>query len=245
MLFDNDVQKEFKLLSILSILTIVLITLGSSNSMYNAISGMWVSLSLMMFYIYKRDKIIYKDVVLIDTKELLLLKKFFIVITIVLSLVIHYYNIYRDSHDRTSLIYPIDNDKLMGVYTTKERAHLVEEFLDKLEYKLKDRELFISGKISTVYYLLNKPAPLKHIWAVSVMNKKYFKNDFNIYASDRLPVIARAKYSVSTHKWPYDKIELFYGGARVDNTKVVQKFIKEYHYKVVWENEYFEILDYK
>jgi hypothetical protein len=243
-IFDKNENDKFKFLAILSLLYLALIPLGSDNGIYNAIYGMWLAFPLVIIYMSKKNSLDFKNVIVLDNKVLRYNKILFITVTIIFSLYTKYHYTYRDDENRLSLRYPLVHHKLSGVFTTKQRAEVVNEFFNELSKKLKnDRELFVYEKIATTYYIMTKPAPLSHVWAVVHMDSQKFKNEFLKYANEKLPIIARAKYSVSTFDWPYDYVKLSKAKNKEKNRKIVENFMKNKKYKKVWENEYFEIWD--
>jgi len=241
--FDKNIKSDFKILSIFSFLFIVLAPLGSGNGIFNARFGMWLIMPLVMIYFSNTNVLKIGNKVFLDSGALEWSKKLFVIVTLFFSIVTKYHYTYRDSNDRFEMLYPIHFKKLNYIYTTKQRAKLVEDFLLALEKYSKNRKLFAYEKITILYYLLDKTSYLSHPWAVDHMNPKQFNKEFLSFAKNNMPIMAVSKYSVSTFDWPYDKKLLSNKYNSKLNRKVVKDFMKNNNYKLIWQNEYFEIWD--
>lgn len=244
-ILDKKTPLSFKLLAMLAFLFLALVPLGSGNGIRNMIHGLWLAMPLTLLY-FAREKELYFYRWEVGTKQgFIWTKQLFIMVTLVYSLVVAYGYTYRDSSNRFGMRYPMDHPKLKGVFTTEKRAKVIQELLDNLEPLVKNKEMFVYEKISTISYLLDKGSPLSHPWAVDHMNPIQFKKEFEEYTKKTLPIIVRAKYSVSSRDWPYDKKDLLKGIDKEQNRVVVEAFMRNNKYSLVWENEYFEIWDYK
>ena len=242
-LFDKNVKVDFKVLSVFSFLFIILAPLGSNNGIFNARFGMWLIMPLAMIYFSNTNVLKIGSKIFLDVNALEWSKKLFVIVTLFFSIVTKYHYTYRDSKDRFEMVYPIHFKKLNYIYTTKKRAKLVEEFLLALEKYSKNKKLFAYEKIAILYYLLDKVCYLSHPWAVNYMRPQQFKKEFLTFAKNNMPIIAVSKYSVSTFNWPYDKKPLYDKYNSKLNIKVVKDFMKNNDYKLIWQNEYFEIWD--
>jgi hypothetical protein len=199
---------------------------------------------ILIIYLFQKNKISIGNYLLLDGEKVSFFRNLFIIVTLTFSLYQKYLYTYRDSSNRFAMTYPINFEKLDGVYTTQKRARLVEELLLALQKRLSiKRQLFVSEKMSTLYYLLNQTPPLSHPWAVDHINHNKFKREFLDYTKKTLPIVARAKYSVSTFNWPYDKVRLNNAIDANKNRELLNNFMKQNNYKKIWENEYFEIWD--
>ncbi len=241
--FDKNSPKELKLMTVLAFLYLALIPLGSGNGIRNAVHGAWLAMPLVLIYFASIGEISLRNKVVVDAKSFDYIKKLFIFITLVFSLVTAYEYSYRDSNDRFAMIHSMDHPKLKGTFTTEKRAKVVEEILSFLEPIAKNRELFAYGKISTISYLLDKGSPLSHPWAVDHLSAKKFEDEFVPYFEQNKPLVVRARYSVSSFEWPYDKRPLDPGKDKEANRILVDKVLANYDYEIIWSNEYFEVLD--
>jgi hypothetical protein len=232
---------KLKILSVLSLMFVGLIPLGSDNGVYNSIYGMWLIMPIVILYFANQKYLQVKRYTIINENLFNFLKTTFILSTLLFSLHLKFHSTYRDSNNRLSLCYGIDNNKLSYTYTTKNRAKVVNEFIDKLKKYTHNRELFLYDKIAIFYYILNKPVPLSHPWAVNKLQNDEFQKEFLKYAIKNLPIIANPKYSVSNTVWPQVKEPLPH--MYYKNRDTIKNFMTKFNYHKVWENDFFEIWD--
>ena len=57
-----------------------------------------------------------------------------------------------------------------------------------------------------------------------------------------LPVIIRAKRNTAIFEWPNSRTGLRISRQYIENRKIMEYFIQAYHYKLIWENNFFQIL---
>jgi hypothetical protein len=239
---DKKTLASLKLLAMLAFLFLALIPLGSGNGIRNMIHGVWLAMPLALLYLsIEKELYLYRWKVGSE-QNFIWIKQLFIIVTLGYSLVVAYGYTYRDSN-RLSMLYTVDHSKLKGVFTTEKRANIIQELLVKLEPLVKNREMFVYEKLSTLAYLLDKGSALSHPWAVDHLHPYQFKKEFIPYFERTYPIVLRAKYSVSTCEWPYDKKPLLIGKAKELNRQIVEDMLDKYKYKVIWSNVYFEILD--
>lgn len=224
----HEKEKNQKLLIGLSVFIMWASFIGSGNGLYNAIFGSWLSLPLLIYCISRTIKI--------ETPFLKLNEKLFITIIIIstvtlFSLYKSYTYIYRDMHNRSLLTSQVNHPKLKWVFTTKERALVVEEMLKELDnHIIKGDYLLSSSSNALVYYLTNTKPILNAVWTL------YAPKD--ISKLDQFPVILFSKGSTRNRNWPTEK--KLYPQTIISNRQIKQ-LIDKNKYKKVWENDFFEI----
>jgi hypothetical protein len=242
---------EFRLASLIAILILFVAPLGSGNGILNARFGMWLAFPLVLLVIIQTKSF---DVVSIINGErqikvhisqeyIDIIKKFVVLTILVLSLYKGYSFTYRDTANRLNMRYSVDHPMLRGVFTTKARAEVMQELLDKLpEYVSEGDLLFTFEQIPLVIFLTKTQPYLKTPWPMlSTPSQLEATLEHAIKEHPYLPVYVAAKGSTQKFEWPRGKNQLpekeRYGGNRL----IVKKFLKDYDYRMEWENNYFEI----
>jgi len=140
--FNKENQKEFRLISFLAFLVLLLTPLGSNIAIRNSIYGMYLCIPLAYSYILsvKEFKIdirlssesFYKWYLRISKEELKLVKVLVLIFFLFFTTMSAYEFTYRDSDNRMKMLYDVKDPKLKGVFTTQERAIVVQELMDVL-----------------------------------------------------------------------------------------------------------------
>jgi hypothetical protein len=244
-------NKEFRLLAFLSFLILLITPLGSNNGMRNSIYGMWLALSVVFIIILqmkpfsilgtvsdgRQFKIVVKKEYMESAKRLIC------VTTVMLSLFIAYRYSYRDTSNRFALRYSINHPMLRGVFTTKERAEVVEDFLGELpKYVKADDYLFAFEEIPLVHFLTKTRTYLYTPWPMVYMPQQFKEKIDRAKKEHPLPVFVKAKASVADLEWPRSleglrRTEIRY----VENRRIVHQFLRDNNYRKKWENSFFEI----
>lgn len=152
----------------------------------------------------------------------------------------------EESGLRLETTYQLDNS-LATVYTSRDACNLLNPLLAELKrYVKEDEKLFCFHSIAMIHYLTHTQPYLENAWVWTYTSEdmrrhmqKALKNN------QQLPVLVRQKtrmYSFDPDEhWNNDNApELrFHQNEKV---KIINEFIKDYNYSLVWENEAFQIL---
>lgn len=157
---------------------------------------------------------------------------------------------YFDAGSRLEKRYLIDNP-LATTYTTKRNAELLSPMLHELaKYVKSDDYLLCFQSIPMVHFLTHTRPYLYNpwVWSYDPSNlKKQMEVAEREY--DKLPVIVRDKSHLpSWYKYDENWNNELYPDDYVHKKKrviCINQFIRKHHYKVVWENEVFQILKVK
>jgi hypothetical protein len=243
---------EFRLLVMLSFLILVIAPLGSNNGMRNAVYGMWIALPVVFMTILQLRPFSISGVITGGRKFIIDIKAGFcnaikqlVVLTIILlSLYLTFTYTCRDSSNRLAMRYSVAHPMLRGVYTTKERADVLQGLLIELSKHAKKGDcLFAFEGIPLVHFVTKTRPYLYCPWPIQyppqVLKAKLTRA---IRERPYLPLFTRAKASTSKFEWPNDVDELRDGGRPYsENRKIVHQFLSDYDYYKEWENSFFEI----
>jgi len=169
-------------------------------------------------------------------------KRLAIVGVIMLALASCYRYTYRDTSDRLAMRYSIDHPMLRGIYTTKERAQVVQELLNELEKHVSPGDVLLGYRTATTLYYLTETIPyLYNPWPFLYQPeqlKYYLKKAESEHLS--LPVVARSKYSLRAFEWPLEyRVED--SDNFQENWDVLEDFLTRHAYEKTWENNTFEV----
>lgn len=234
-------ENEFKVLSFIALLVLFLTPLGSNLGINNSLYGMYLGLPIAIgtFFSIKEFSFPWGGV---TKKELHILRVFLVLVLIGVMLKATYFFTYRETKYREELIYQVRHEKLRGVYTTKERAHVVQELVDALSnYAREDDYLLAYEQIPMIYFLTKTRPYLYGSWPMLYAPER-FANMLKKAQSEKneLPVIVRAKGSTEHSLWPRTK-KLSLEPKFVEIRAIMTVFIAKNDYKLAWENSFFEI----
>jgi hypothetical protein len=175
-------------------------------------------------------------------------QKAFLVFAVITGLYFCYYYPFFDWRDRRLMTHGFTSTQLKGIYTTKGRADAVNELITATTRYANPGTLLlayddipmINYASQTIPYMNNSmpwlyPSPLfeKELNAAKEYHKK-------------LPVIVKQKVKTfgDGSEWPEKLLPQPYEEWDVNQgrNKVMNQFIKENNYKIVWASDYFEIL---
>jgi hypothetical protein len=248
-------KKQLPLLSLISLLLLIITPLGSGNGMLNAIYGMWLAIPISLIFLlgftgldleidlHIKNTILQKfrlELSKIETKKVVCL---ILISFLSFSLVSAYQYTYRDSADRFEMVYTVNHPSLKYVFTTEERAHVIQGLVDELpHYIKKDDYVLAYENIPMVYYLTGSRPYLDNSWP-DLYIPDQFSDKLNQSMKEKgvLPVIVRAKFNTRSFNWP-DNTALPEDESSRINRDTLERFIAVRNYTPAWNNEFFEIL---
>ncbi|KNZ69121.1 hypothetical protein Tfer_2225 [Thermincola ferriacetica] len=240
-------QQELRPVALVALLILILAPLGSNVALRNSIYGMYLAIPLVFAFCARIKEIKISTGPLglrVNKSELNLLKAVATLLFVFFTLQSAYYYTYRDASDRFKMAYPVQHERLKGVFTTRERAQVVQELLDELPHYVKEGDYLLAyEQISLVYFLTKTKPYLYSAWPMLYGPDK-FREALEKAEKERpyLPVIVRAKGNTEDFDWPKSKSPLVQTVYHVENRKTMERFIREKQYKTVWQNSFFEIL---
>lgn len=223
------------------------VPLGSDNGITNARHGLWLALPLVMqelwllrsFNLQKDPRASFDGPI---SDEVRLFRSIVVVALVVLSLGSAYRYSYRDTADRASMRFSVDHPKLKGIFTTEERAQVVQELLDELGKHVSSGDYLLGyHNVSTVYYLTGTLPYLYNAWPFLYQPSALaYYLDKAVSERASLPVAVGSKYSLQNFEWPIEKY-INQSDEYQRNREIIASFLVKNHYVKTWENEIFEI----
>jgi len=252
---SNDLR--FRLISFVSLLILVITPLGSGNGLLNSVYGIWLPIPIAFMYILKLKElnIVFSSVIDkypsrfgigLEPKSTNIAKTFIIVFFVIFSLLLSYKYTYRDEPNRIEMRYSVEHPRLKGIFTTKERAVVVQELLDELDNVVKPGDYLLAWEATPMLHFLTKTKPyLYNSWPDLATHYSFEKM---LVKAERerakLPVIVRAKAKTQVFRWPKERVELkdLESDSKTANRASINKFIEDNKYSLLWENDFFEVM---
>lgn len=246
------------LLAFISGMILFLAPLGSNNGISNSIFGMWLALPFTLTWLWKKDiafsvwiKLNSDDNGLESNNKIKINAEQVRILAIVISLALFFQTLvtswqftYSDSKNRYTMSHSIQHSLLAGTYTTAERTKVVTELLDAMSHYIKSGdEILAYNAIPTIYFLTETRPWLGNPWPDFLDTKKLadlIKQ--KELTNTKLPYIVRAKGSTYVNSWPINAQPLATFWHQDESRQLFSEFEKRHWYRVIWSNEFFEIL---
>lgn len=232
-------QQELRLVSLISLAVLVLTPLGSNVAVRNSVYGMYLAVPVVFGSLLEVRETPFR----LGSGELKMIKVLALGLFLILAVQSSYYYTYRDAGNRWDMRYGINHSRLRAVFTTRERAVVVQELLDVLPRYVREGDYLLAyEQISMVHFLTKTKPYLYHAWPM-LYSPSQFAQALQRAGTERpyLPVIIRARGNTENHNWPetggllrspsHDAIRVLMDG-----------FIRAEGYRTVWQNSFFEIL---
>jgi hypothetical protein len=243
-------KKELKLFTLLGCLILLIQPFGSAVglSMMGRYS-LWIIFPITINYIFN-VKSVKTEInisseshsrllnIYIDEHQICLIRKYFWGICIIGCLYFSYYYPYFDMSNRTKMSYSVDSKYLKGIYTTKERAFVVNELLkESSKYVKKNDYLFAYDNIPMIHFLTETKPYIRNSWPYFYIPEAFkIEMDKSLVRSKELPVV------ILHCDWPRNTIGNFQKTKPdILRDSIMNDFMLKGKYKKVWENKAFEI----
>jgi len=178
---------------------------------------------------------------MIDIDQMTGLRNVCIFLTLVFILSVSYFYPYFDRSDRSGMIYPVNNERVHGIYTTRTRARVVNELLDQSSRYVKPDDFVLAFESIPMYYYLTDTRPFMHNSWLWLYDESVFKEELykSLHETGICPVVIIQKRSTIANNWPDNYNEEF----KFDPESMahLQVYLKNFHYNRVWENDFFEM----
>jgi len=236
---------EYRIVALVGLSVLVLIPLGSDIGLYHAVvHAMWLALPIVLLFFLQGTSSAIKHWKWHE--QTFHYGRILIIATLVLASVAQASFTYRDSKNRLEMTATIEHPLLRGVFTTKERALVMQELLDELEKYVKPGDvLFAYENISLIYFLTQTRPYLYRSWPMVEVSSTFERLIKKAETKQPYyPIVVRAKAStiLGTNTWPHKSTELSSRDSMSHNRKLAEAFLKRHQYIKVWENSFFEIL---
>lgn len=244
---------NFRLINFLGLMMLIISPVGTTVGQTITIYTSWITIPIIFYFLFNIQK---SMTLFLETNSLKGIRTFSfssggprifsLLFLIFLSFNIvygTYHFTYRDSPNKMKMNSSINNKYLKYTYTTKERASAVNELLNALsKYVHKNDYLWAEGAMSTVYYATETKPYVSEPWDLSMdipletALKKAKDKQFS------LPVIIKQNVDTGDANWPRSILKIGdHFGISDDHNRIVDNFINQYNYRLVWSSEYFKI----
>lgn len=259
-LITKQKNVEIKTLAFLVFLMMLFLPLGSGGGIKS--SGymcIWLAIPLFFYFISQLKNIEitfktkYKIISKVISKNMI---KYLSFIFLMSYVTIKTYSIsqeaYFDKGSRLKKTYKIHNKYTKGIYTTKERAEVINELLVNLEKYVKPNDyLFTYDKIPMIHFLTETKPYTYNPW-IWIYDSYSFKKNIDRAEKeiDILPIIVQQKFetifsfSEPTENYLTEHIEndfRYNNGFDSERVKTMNLFILRNEYEIVWSNTHFNI----
>jgi hypothetical protein len=246
---------HFRLVCFSALIILIITPLGSNLGLLKVVYGMWLPMPIAFVYVLKlkeininirtiTDSSSNQSSFILDSRATQVSKKLAITFFIILALVFAFLSTNEDSGNRFEMRYSINHPRLKGIFTTKERAIIIQELLDELQLWVKEDDYLLTYEEMAMPYFLTKTKPYLYCPQPYLYNEYVFRQKLETAIKERpyLPVVVRGKSDVWNPRWP--KFSIFYTASDRKKGKmgILEEFIQKNQYYIAWENDFFEIL---
>lgn len=195
-----------------------------------------------LFFLANNQEYVIK--VYIIESQLNTIKKYFFGLCVFICLYYAYYYPYFDKSDRSKMSYSIENKNVKGIFTTKERAQVINELLRESTKYVKKNDYVLAYDCIPMFHFLTETKPfMSNSWP-GAYYPEAFRLELNksLIKSKEIPVIILQKIRTLNNDWPNNSFSGFQKSAQdylLDS--IMNDFMKRNNYKKVWENKAFEI----
>lgn len=256
-LLSSKTSKELKLLTFIGCLIVFFEPLGSAGGI--STSGkhsLWILFPVAIDFAF-RIKSINSKYSFFDQQDefsfnidansgqLATVKKYFLGLSALACLYWSYYYPYFDMSDRIYMTHSIENKNARGIYTTKERATVVNELLQESAKYVKKNDYVMAYDCIPMFHYLTETLPYTTAtWPWLYVPQAFHEELIKARSQNsQLPVIILQKMSTLGTNWPQNANDDFIRTEpEQQRDSIMQNFIAENKYKKIWENVAFEIL---
>jgi hypothetical protein len=255
-LASRSIGKENKLLVIIGCLIVFLEPFGSAGGI--STSGkhsLWILFPFAIDFLFRLDRInglikfssgqqesqLYFQS---GSEQLSFFRIYFFSISLLACIYFSYYYPYFDMSDRVHMRYSISDPKAKGLYTTQERATVVNELLKESSKYIKKKDYVLAYDCMPMFHYLTETLPyMPNTWPWLYVPEA-FDAELNKARINHveLPVIILQKMSTLFTNWPQNfnnNTQRSIPESRRDS--IMNDFMLKGKYKKVWENKAFEI----
>lgn len=255
-LTSGKYDKEIKLLVVIGSLILFFEPLGSAGGIATAgRHSLWIIFPFAIDFIFNIKDINGNIKVTADKSDFLIgistnralletFKKYFIGISISVCIYFSYYYPYFDMSDRIYMTSTIECRNARGIFTTKERATVVNELLKESSKYINKNDLVLAYDCIPMFHYLTETRPyLPNTWPWLFVPEAFDSELNNAKINTiELPVIVTQKMNTLGTNWPQN-VEKGIERTKPEQLRdsILTEFIAKNQYKKVWENKAFKI----
>jgi hypothetical protein len=260
LLFFTDANTDLKLLALAGCYILLTYPFTSSASLYTVGRySLWISLPIAIDYLFNfhsyfnRLRIFGRSInfgsfIGTGTGQM---KWVMLVASVILAagcLYHSYYYPFFDKHERTDMRYAVDNKYMRGIYTTKERAAVLNELLAESPKYIKPGEYVLAYHSIPMYHYMTQTKPFLRNSMPWFYDASLFSEEMNMSLAEKKvlpPVVQQLKKTVgNAGNWP-DPPPFYDSSWHKKNEprdSVLNAFLSAHQYREVWKNDVFRIL---
>lgn len=247
-------NKALKIVAFLALIMALVLPFGSDGGMYNGgYMSLWLLIPIGLYFVYSLPSFNLKSIAL--NAIILRYATQFRGLVIIISL--GYFSIklyklsttaYFDEGARIEKTHTIKSKFSKGIFTTKERADIVNIILPELKKHIKPNDYLLAYESLPMLHFLTETKPfLNNPWLMiydGYIFEKQLKN--TLLTKKELPIVIQQKfYTVVNFSKPIDNYlsqtkEDLFNSSRLRN-KVMNLFLENHNYNVIFENTHFVI----
>ena len=250
--------ERIKILAFLALLIMVFLPLGSGGGVHS--SGyicIWLAIPFFFHFVSKITKINVlteigraQNALMLDHKPIRYLLPF---------LVLSYFGYkgysmsqgaYFDSGNRLDKTAVIDNAYTKGVYTTEERAKVINDVLIELEKYVAPNDYLLMYDSAPMLHFLTETKPYAYNPWVWIYDHVSFENKLSTAEANikDLPIVVQQKFTTiwefSSPMDDYLSEDKTYSNTyHPGRAKAMNDFLRRHNYKIIWSNAYFNIYE--
>lgn len=247
----TDTRKDHapRLVAAAGLILLLVAPLGSDSWPAKSLHGMWILVPMALvtpdlkswFGRVKEDTLVAQEKVIRGG----------VITLVVVSALVHAWQYtYFDAGSRALKRYTVEHPQLRFIHTSKARARVMNELISEAFPLMDQRYLLGFIEIPMINYLADMEPYLSTSWPKLYYSPDSFTRKLQeaLARRDALPAIVRQKQPTNIHPWPEAKPHPDYLDYPGDlsrwpgHGRVMNRFIGDFEYEVVWENEMFQLL---
>lgn len=259
-IFSNT-TKKIKLLVFMGCFILLAYPLGSGAGLYSVgIYSLWLAFPVAFDYFFNprfaqtqfsigKRKLPVNIARLVSERQIRQIKNFTAIVCIAAGLYYSWYYPFFDYHERSAMLYTTHNKNLRNVYTTHERASVLDELFSESAKYVKPGDYTLAYHSIPMFHYATRTIPFVHNSMPWFYQASVFKEELDgaVQRTGILPVVVMQKRKTvgkAGSTWPdpapyYDSAWYKKNWPR-DSTLNV--FLQTNHYQKAWENDIFTIM---
>ncbi len=259
MIIFND-DTEINLLMFIGIFILLVHPMGSSEGIHTVeIYSLWITFPIAFDRIAKASFVrssfsldilqkSYAFSMFVNEKQLMEVKRIVLMLSLIVCARYTYDFPHSDWEKRTEMRYSVNNKHMKGIYTTKERAEILDQVLQASSKYVHPDDYVMAYDCFPLFHFMTETKPYSRNPWPWLYQSNTLKKELEVASANntRLPVIImQTVLTLGNGKdWPATKIQQDYSKLPInyDRNEVMEDFIKIHKYQEVWSNGYFKIL---
>jgi hypothetical protein len=246
---DKNRSNTYRLLSAAGILLFLTASLGSDSWIGKSMHGMWILVPLVLTDPHINRLCLPLKMKLSPVRARITRRALGLVI-LAAGILYAWQNPYFDAGSRWLKRYSVQHEKLALIYTSEERAGVMDELITEAFPMVNEEYLLTFIDIPMIHYLADKKPFISTSWPKLYYHPDTFASKLSEAVEKRgsLPAIIRQKQNTGVVPWPNKQPEPGYLSYPVDLSKwpdhgtILNQFIDTHNYRVLWENNMFQLL---